>query len=359
MITKERIKALAQEVGFHTCGIAIPKPFPEAEVALREWSSQGKHGEMKYLENYEERKNQFWKKFPDAKSVIVLGVNYFSRDISSPHPSLPPQRGEGKVVGRVARYAWGEDYHKVIARKFDLLKEKIRAEAGYDVQFESAVDTKPILERALAQRAGFGFIGKQTQLLSLQFGPWLFLAELITDLELEADEPFQGSCGTCRLCIDECPTQAIEESGYLDARKCIAYLTIEHKTEIPIELRSKIGNWVFGCDECLTVCPYTAKQKETDWPELTEKSGVGSQVDLLKLFEIKSNREYEEKFQKSPISRANRKQLLRNACVVLGNLGSEKALPTLKKALNESSALIREHARWAIEQIQNLISSKA
>ncbi len=343
MITKDQIKILAQEAGFHACGVTAPNPIPQAEEAFQRWSSQGKHGEMKYLENYKLRRDQFWNRFPEAKSVIVLGVNYYSGTAEVPQTS----------AGRIARYAWGKDYHRVIAQKLEILKTRIAESAGRAVRFESAVDTKPLLERTLAQRAGLGFIGKQTQLLSLQFGPWLFLSELVTDLELEPDDPFQGSCGTCRLCIDECPTRAIEETGQIDARKCIAYLTIEHKTEIPLELRSQMGNHVFGCDECLTICPYTAKQKETDWPELTGNSGVGSSLDLLKLFEIKSNREYEKKFRESPVSRANRKQLLRNACVVLGNLGSEEALPTLKKALEEPSALVREHAHWAIDQIQD------
>ena len=355
MMTKSRVKTLAQEVGFHACGITIPKPIPEAEEALKNWSDQGKHGEMKYLENYEARRDQFWERFGTAKSIIVLGINYFSK-LKNPPPSFPPVWGEDKgggLTGRVARYAWGKDYHKVISKKLEVLKEKIKVETEREVHFDSAVDTKPLFERAFAERAGLGFIGKQTQLLSLQFGPWLFLSELITDLELEPDEPFAGSCGTCRLCIEECPTQAIEETGQIDARKCIAYLTIEHKTEIPVELRHKIGNWVFGCDECLNVCPYTAKQKETDWRELTSEFGFGSELDLEKLFEIKSNRDYEKQFGENAISRANRKQLLRNACVVLGNSGSLRALPILEKALEDSSPLVREHARWAISQIQN------
>ena len=346
-ITKDRIKTLAQEIGFHACGITLPKPIPEAEEALKCWSKQGKHGEMMYLENYETRRNQFWENLGKAKSVIVLGVNYFSKTNS---------KSDGAITGRVARYAWGKDYHKIIAKRLEVLKEKIKSEAGHNIHFESAVDTKPLFERAFAQRAGLGFIGRQTQLLSLQFGPWLFLSELITDLELEPDEPFSGSCGTCRLCIDECPTEAIEETGHIDARKCIAYLTIEHKTEIPVELRSKIGSWVFGCDECLNVCPYTAKQKETDWSELTAESGFGSELVLLKLFEINSNGKHKKKFSESPISRANRKQLLRNACVVLGNSGSIEAVPTLEKAVQDSSPLVQEHARWAITEIGKRLS---
>ena len=345
MTIKERIKALAHETGFHACGMTLPQPVQEAEDIFRQWQEQGKHGEMAYLEQYEERRQSFWKRFSDAKSIIVLGINYFSKSET---------KSNGYLTGRVARYAWGRDYHKVISEKLELLKEKIKREVNDEVYFEPATDTKPLFERTLAQQAGLGFIGKQTQLLSLQFGPWLFLSELITNLKLEPDQPFQGSCGTCRLCIDECPTHAIEETGHVDARKCIAYLTIEHKTEIPMELREKIGNWVFGCDECLTVCPYTAKQKETDWKELTSEAGFGTELDLLQLFETKSNRDHKKKFAHSPISRASRKQLLRNACVVLGNLGSDTTLPILEKALDDPSPLVQDHARWAISQIKKV-----
>ena len=398
MIAKDRIKTLAQEIGFDACGITLAEPEQEAERTLESWVQEGKHGDMAYLENYEERKQRFRNRFPEAKSVIVLGVNYFSEHkLSSweaihqpvipakaaPQGCCPPWSspcGTGihkygspiktfgddtscprndKLTGRVARYAWGKDYHKVIARKLELLAQKIKDEAGSNckIQFEPSVDTKPLLERTLAEKAGLGFIGKQTQLLSLQFGPWLFLGELVTNLDLEPDQPFSGSCGTCRLCIEECPTDAIEESGPIDARKCIAYLTIEHKSEIPLELRPKIENWVFGCDQCLQVCPYTAKQKETKWDNLRAGAGFGSELDLLKLFEIKSNGEYEKLFGETAISRANRKQLLRNACVVLGNVGTEKALSVLQKAAEDHSLLVREHAKWAIQRIEERIDN--
>ena len=352
MITKDLVKKLAQEVGFEACGIALPKPLVEAEEALRKWTQAGKHGEMKYLEEFGSRRYQFWKRFATAKSVIVLGVNYYSSNRADQENSAP-------FKGRVARYAWGQDYHKVISKRLEHLKLRINEEAKTAIQFDSAVDTKPLFERSLAQRAGLGFIGKQTQLLSLQFGPWLFLSELITDLRLEPDEPFSGSCGTCRLCIDECPTGAIEETGSIDARKCIAYLTIEHKTGIPAEFRPQIGNRVFGCDDCLDVCPYTAKQKETEWKELTGESGFGSELELASLFQIGSNREYEEKFRDTAILRARRKQLLRNACVVLGNVGSMEALPMLERAREDPSPMVREHAEWAIARIEDRYKSFA
>lgn len=343
MMTKERIKELAHETGFDACGITTPEPPPEAEQTIHQWVEEGRHGEMAYLEHYTERRDQFRSHFPETKSVIVLGVNYFSESV---------KKQNGSLNGFVARYAWGRDYHKVIRERIGFLKEKIQKEFTVPIMFEDGVDTKPFLERALAERAGLGFRGKQTQLLSLTFGPWLFLTELLTDLELEPDEPFSGSCGSCRLCIDECLTNAIDETGRIDARKCVAYLTIEHKTEIPVELRSKIGNWVFGCDECLNVCPYTAKQKETAWRDLTEETGFGSQLNMAELFQIQSNREYKKKFGGSAVSRANRKQLMRNGCVVLGNSGRKEALPFLEQAMRDQSELVREHAEWAIKRIR-------
>ena len=376
MLTKNKIKSIADEMGFHACGVTLVKAFPEAEAALKTWTEQGKHGEMKYLENYEERKTNFWSRCPAAKSIIVLGVNYYSnqpeklssgfkqsssRSIgrlgNSPSETFPvgSVKNIQELTGGVARYAWGRDYHKLIADKIDLFKNRLKQEVMGDIYFESAVDTKPLLERTLGEEAGLGFIGKQTQLLSLQYGPWLFISELITNLELEPDQPYNGSCGTCRLCIDECPTEAIDESGEIDARKCIAYLTIEHKTEIPEEFRVKISNWVFGCDECLNACPYTAKQKETTWDELTSGSGFGPELNLLELFELKSNREHERKFEHTALSRVNRKQLLRNAAIVIGNKGNRSALPVLRNFLPVAPEMVKTHIEWAIGAIESRI----
>ncbi|MBI4115366.1 MAG: tRNA epoxyqueuosine(34) reductase QueG [Candidatus Omnitrophica bacterium] len=314
MISSQDVKRLAASLGFDACGITRAEPLSEDEAKLKDWLREGKHGEMKYLENFGDRAKRFWESFPEAKSVIVMGVNYYSE---------ARDRGSG-IRGRVAKYAWGKDYHKVIGKRLEEFKIRLSEKAGREIRAETCVDTKPLLERSLAQKAGLGFIGKQSQLLSPKFGPWLFLAELVTDLELEADIPFIGSCGTCRICIDECPTEAIRLEGGIDARKCIAYLTIEHKSEIPDALRSLIGEWVFGCDICLEVCPFTSKAKETQWSEFKPESGVGEKLDLLKLLQIQTNGVYEKEFQGTAILRARRKQLLRNARVVLENLDEEK-----------------------------------
>ncbi|MBI4372888.1 MAG: tRNA epoxyqueuosine(34) reductase QueG [Candidatus Omnitrophica bacterium] len=340
MISLDQIKSLARSLGFDVCGITGAGPLPEAEEALRLWVKEGRHGGMKYLEDFEFRAKRFWESFPEAKSIIVVGVNYYSENAGAasgstsrkarrglPRPderrgNLAPTDGNDASTGRIARYAWGKDYHQVIRSRLKEFQQKLEQLAGRPTKVEICVDTKPLLERPLAQKAGLGFIGKQSQLLSPEFGPWLFLAELVTDLELAPDIPFIGSCGTCRICIDECPTEAILPEGGIDARRCISYLTIEHKGEIPEALRPLIGDWVFGCDICLEVCPFTSKAKETKWPEFRPESGFGRRLDLVKLLEIPSNRAYEREFEGSALPRANRKQMRRNAATVLKNLGS-------------------------------------
>lgn len=312
-LTADQVKSLVLSLGFDVCGITGAGPLPEAEEALGLWVKEGRHGGMKYLEDFERRAKRFWESFPEAKSVIVVGVNYYSNAGCA---------SETKPVGRVARYAWGKDYHRVIGKRLEEFREKLSEAAGRPVRAEICVDTLPLLERSLAEKAGLGFIGKQSQLLNPKFGPWLFLAELVTNLELEPDIPFIGSCGTCRICIDQCPTEAILPEGGIDARRCISYLTIEHRGEIPEALRPLIGDWVFGCDICLEVCPFTSKAKETKWPEFRPESGFGRRLDLVKLLEIPSNRAYEREFEGSALLRANRKQMRRNAAVVLANAES-------------------------------------
>ncbi len=327
MITSEQIKTLARETGFHACGITKAKRFPEAEETVQKWVDAGNHAGMKFMEQFDARAADFWSRLPWAKSVIVLGVNYYSK-----FPKAGPEDSSGfelsaatapGLFGRVARYAWGMDYHKIINARLELLKEKILQAYGETVEFESTVDTKPILERSLAQEAGLGFLGKQGQLISLEYGPWLFLASLITSLELAPDSPCRDTCGRCNKCVSACPMGAVLAGHGIDARKCISYLTIEHQGDIPDELSRRLGDKIFGCDTCLEACPFTAWQKETDWEELKPGSGCGPQLSLRELVEIQSDEQFNRKFKDTSLLRCGRKRLLRNASVVLNNLLSD------------------------------------
>ena len=353
-----RIKQIAAAMGFDVCGITSVAALKPGEEALAQWVGEGKHGEMKYLEDFQARREKFFGKIPDAKSVIVLGVNYFSHLSSPARPGTQSIalgsrfRGNDNVPkGRIARYAWGRDYHEIIRQKHLEFIEELKREIGSGLRAESCVDIQPVPERHAAFSAGLGFAGKNTMLLSRQFGPWLFLSEIVTNLEIPEDPPAEGDCGTCAKCQQICPTGALDEDYAIDARKCIAYLTIEYKGIIPAELRPQIKDWVFGCDACLTICPFTSHEKESTWPELKPEAGNGPWMDWDALFSLKSNREYEEKFAGTALLRAGRKQMLRNACIVLGNSGRPEALPYLFQALQDPAPLVRLHAAWGIGQI--------
>jgi epoxyqueuosine reductase len=370
---EDKIKGVALEMGFDQFGITKPDSLEAGESHLQKWIDAGRHGEMKYLENFSARRKNFFEQFGDAKSVIVLGVNYYSTEVAS-SPAAPRNDDKDKAIpdettkntviarsvatkqsqlGRIARYAQGLDYHEVIARKHQELIARLQETLTLDFKAKSCVDIQPIPERYAAVQAGLGFVGKHTGLLNSKFGPWLFLSEIVTDLDLREDLPASGNCGTCNHCQSACPTGALDQDYNIDARLCIAYLTIEHKGVIPRELRPKIKDWVFGCDACLDVCPFGSKSKETNWKELRPESGKGPNLDFDELFEIKSNSEYEKRFKGTAILRANRKQMLRNACIVLGNSKSEAALPYLEKALAHEAPLVRLHAAWAVGQISH------
>lgn len=275
---------------------------------------------------------------PECKSILVLATPY----------SSPQSTGEGfGVRGEVAAYAQGDDYHDVLPARMSELVQFIEEQVGYPVKNRYYTDTGPILERDLAQRAGIGWIGKNTCLIHPKHGSYFLLSEIFLDLELEPDSPFvTDHCGTCRRCIEACPTDCILEDRTIDARRCISYLTIELKDDIPIELRDKMGDWIFGCDICQIVCPWnrfagegdSALDAKTSSPPLTEEMFISTQ-------------EFNEHFKRSPIKRSKRRGYRRNIAVALGNTGDVHTLPVLQNALSDEESMVREHAGWAIEQI--------
>jgi len=305
-----RIKEYVKETGFYSVGIVPATLLFEKDEALLTWNRKGYAGTMSYMKAFHERLERFRSSFPTAKSVIVLTASYYQ-----PERAEPPT---GEAVGRVARYAWGRDYHKVFEKKLKLLSKRIREEAK-EATLRYFVDTGPILERKLAKRAGLGFIGKNTTLITPE-GSYFFLAELVTDLELEYDKEkvFDG-CGHCRLCIDACPTEAIREPFVVDARRCISYLTIEHRGEIEETLKPQMGEWLFGCDVCIDVCPFNGHPIETPWEEF-KRGGVGEALPLEPILALKTEEAFRSQFQGTPLLRPKREGLKRNASIVLENL---------------------------------------
>lgn len=305
------IKSCAKELGFYSVGILPASFLFEKDPSLEKWNQKGCAGTMAYMQEFDRRLEHFKASFPTAKSVIVLTVSY--------HQPPPPRKMTSEPEGRIARYAWGKDYHKILKKKLKLLSQKIQEKGRREVVLRPFVDTGPLLERRLARLAGLGFIGKNTTLIT-PAGSYFFLAELVTDLELEYDKErvFEG-CGQCRLCIDACPTEAIQEPFTIDARRCISYLTIEHRGAIDATLAPQMEEWLFGCDICMDVCPFNSRPVETPWSEL-KRGGVGEMVPLGDILVLETDEAFRDRFQGTPLLRPKREGLRRNAAIVLENL---------------------------------------
>jgi len=336
---KAALRQRALELGFDDCRFTTAAPPASAEKFQR-WLAQKNHGEMAWLERNAEKRVAPQLVLPGAKSVIVLATSY-----SSHRP--PPT---ARLTGMVARYAQFKDYHDVLAERLKMLTGFIDLAADRKVTSLWYVDTGPVLERDLAQRAGLGFVGKHTNLISRKWGNWIFLAEILTTLELEPDAPEKNHCGSCTRCIAACPTNAITAPFQLDARKCISYLTIELKGSIPVELRPAIGNRIYGCDDCLAACPWNrfAREGRLMKPHARDDLAAPDLMELLQLDEAG----FKSRFAGTPMLRTKRRGVLRNVCVALGNVGDSAALPALEKAAQDKEPLIAEHARWAIGEIE-------
>jgi epoxyqueuosine reductase len=343
---KEAIRQRARELGFDDCRFTTAQP-PESASRFQEWLAEGRHGEMAYLARSARKRVDPQKVLAGAKSVVSLAVSYAMAVRS---PSSTPS-------GLVARYACYRDYHDVMGGRLKQLAEFIDQLGGPGAHSVWHVDTGPVLERDLAQRAGLGFIGKHTNLISRIMGNWVFLSEILTTLELEPDAPERNRCGSCSRCLAACPAGAITGPFQLDARRCISYLTIELKGPIPVELRAVVGNRIYGCDDCLAACPWNRFARVGELLRAHARQDLEAPR-LLELLEL-DEAEFRRRFAGTPMLRAKRRGLLRNVCVALGNTADGEALPALGKAEGDREPLIAEHARWAIGQISYRLRTAA
>ena len=355
----ERAIAAARALGFEMAGVVTRRDSAHLPH-FRKWLQSGLHGTMAYLERPDavRRRGSLDLTLPAFRSALVVAHSY-----AGPHPATPPGDPSRAII---ARYARGRDYHHVIAERLEELGCGLERAAGRAVERRAYVDTGPILERELAALAGLGWFGKNTMLIHPRRGSYFFIGVLLTDLPFAPSAPFREEhCGTCRRCLDACPTGALlgrDDSGapVMDATRCISYLTIELKGAIPEELRPAIGNRVFGCDICQEVCPWnekfaapTAEPAYAPHPDLDGPTLIGLAARLLEM----SGKAFIREFADSPVSRARRNGLLRNVCVALGNWGAREAVPVLERAARDQSALVREHADWALGRIRGTRST--
>jgi epoxyqueuosine reductase len=348
---KERIRQQALEVGFDDCRFTGAES-PRSAEHFQKWIAEKQYGEMAWIERNAAKRLDPQIVLPGARSVICLAASY-SADRSAGGPpassSMNTRTSRPRSFGTIARYARFADYHDVLGERLKTLADFIGTVADRKVRSLWYVDTGPVLERDFAQRAGLGFVGKHTNLISRTGDNWIFLAEILTTLELEPDAPERNHCGKCTRCIAACPTGAITAPFELDARKCISYLTIELKGAIPLELRPAIGNRIFGCDDCLAACPWNRFARAGSLMQPHARPDL-SQPDLIELLQL-DEAGFKSRFAGTPMLRTKRRGLLRNVCVALGNTGDATALPHLEKATHDPEPLIAEHARWAMTRV--------
>ncbi len=362
---KERVVNRALALGFDLVRVASAEPFVEDGMATDERVRRGfMDGMPWFTQERAQKASDPQSLLPGARSIIAVALSYLPPDEAIPSPLTGEgqdgggdasssnhdglQRGSSALTGKVARYAQWSDYHQVMKEKLRILSAELPEMARRQVQSRAFVDDGPLLERAVARRAGLGWFGKNTNILTATHGSWVFLGSLITDLELEPDEPLKKSCGDCVRCIPACPTGAIVAPYVIDARRCISYLTIECRGPIPRHLRPLVGDWVFGCDLCQEVCPVNNGVPGATTPVL-KRTGF-SALELAPLLSM-TQQEFSARFRHSPIKRAKMVGLKRNACVALGNIGDQRAVPALGKALMVGEPLVRGHAAWALGRI--------
>jgi epoxyqueuosine reductase len=341
---EEAIRAEAARLGFVACGFARADAADAAGIDLRRWLDQGYHGSMEWMASRAHHRVSAQALWPEAKSAIALGMSYAP-------PSDPRELGGRPDLGRVSVYAQGGDYHKTVKKALKALARFIVDRAPSELKV--FVDTAPVMEKPLAQAAGIGWQGKHTNLVSREHGNWLFLGVILTSLELEPDAPASEGvhCGNCRRCLDACPTQAFDGPHRIDARRCISYLTIEHDGPIPHEFRRAMGNRIYGCDDCLAVCPWNrfAEAAAANRAFLPRAELAAPRLaDLLAL----DDASFREMFAGSPIKRIGRNRMIRNCLIAAGNSGDGSLIPSIEGHLGDADPVIAEAAQWAIGELQ-------
>ncbi len=335
---RETIRAKALEMGFDTVGFSRAVLPDDVRADLTDYLDRGHHGDMTWLAAHQDRRGDPQSLWPEAVSVIALGINYGPAE--SDPLALLDERGRGYI----SVYARHRDYHDVVKKRLKALGGWLHRETGATLKV--FVDTAPVMEKPLAQAAGLGWQGKHTNLVSRTFGSWLLLGEIITTLDLPPDAAGVDHCGTCTRCVVICPTGALDVPGQIDARRCVSYLTIEHKGPIPPELRPLMGNRVYGCDDCLAVCPWNRFAQTTPHESLTARAAlIGPDLDFLAGLEEAAFRAF---FAHSPVKRTGRGRFLRNVLIAIGNSGDERFLPNVQALLNDPEPLIRGAAVWAL-----------
>ncbi|HEX4338157.1 MAG TPA: tRNA epoxyqueuosine(34) reductase QueG [Polyangiaceae bacterium] len=341
-IIADQIRTAAAELGFVRTGFARATPFDDARGALTSWLAQGYEGELAYMRAADDRADP-GALLPGVRTIIAVALPYGGRPVA-----LRLTRDAEPLTARIATYAVGDDYHRVLKDKLFELSRVCERIVGRPVESRVCVDTAPLLEREAARRAGIGFTGKSTMTIAPGVGTYLLLGELLVDVDIEPSEPVRAACGRCTACLDACPTGAFVGPYVLDAKRCVSYLTIENKGPIPRDLRGLIGGRVFGCDECQDVCPFNASESvRPAAPELAA-APARDDVSLVALLELGAAG-YRRLVKRSAMRRIGREQLKRNAAVALGNSGDERAVAPLVRALaGERSALVRLHVAWAL-----------
>lgn len=345
------VKLLAVRSGLAVSAVTSADPFPEVAAHLDRHIDTGHVAGMDWFTS--ERAHfsaEVRNLHPRAQSIISVGLNYWPGPTSMPDDGVPR--------GRISRYAWGRDYHRVIKRRLKTLHAALEDHLGKEIEARLLVDTARIVERAVAARSGLGWYGKHSCIISPGHGSWLLLGEMILDLDLVPDTPMEKNCGRCTICIDKCPTGAIVAPYTIDAPTCISFLTIEERGVIPRDIRSKMGNWVYGCDVCQEVCPYTGAARPIDDAELMPASIENAYPSLHRLLGI-SEAEFGATYFGTPVPRTKRRGLARNAAIALGNVGGDTDVPVLARALTtHDEPLVRGHAAWALGQLGGPIARR-